>query len=184
MAKQIPCAAFGYVVLKNEFDENEILNDELFVNNVCNILSPAANSDGLFINKTNLKSGYTWLYTSGKVEITNVYNGQSHMRLPGYCNVDTPESVGMFMHNILEPSTVFCLGPVINSSRTPLVPKTQVFRLKSGETTTLVTGTKLFLASGNMTIDDNQLSGPRQVWVKTSDKTVTADADCYGLIFP
>jgi hypothetical protein len=179
MIKQTPCAAFGYVILKNEIDAGEILNDELFKNGKYQISDSRPNDLGKY---GDVGSGYTWLYTKGRLKHTNIYTDENQVRGPGWCNlVDTVES-GLYSVEIIEPMVTFCVSPVGNKDKLPKIPKMEYFHLAKDSTTILVKGTKLFLADGTMTSGTTVLTGTRQVSALSGDVSVTATSDCYGFL--
>jgi hypothetical protein len=57
------------------------------------------------------------------------------------------------------------------------------WRLAAGEEVVLPKDTKLFLASGTVQISDVPIAGPRQIYVTSMDKNVTAMTDAYGVTF-
>jgi hypothetical protein len=179
MIKQTPCAAFGYVILKNEIDAGEILNDELFKDGKYIITDPRPNDFGKY---GDVGSGYTWLYTQGNLKHTNIYTNESEVRGPGWCNLVANVESGMYSAEILEPMVTFCVSPMANKDRLPKIPKMEYFYLAKNNTTTLVKGTKLFLADGTMTTGTTVLNGTRQVSVSSGDISVTATSDCYGFL--
>lgn len=178
--KMTACSAFGYVIWKNEAEVGDVINDELTTNNTYQVFLPDPYTGGVF---GDTGSGATWLYVKGRARHTNLVTKAVQDRTPGYCNLDTLEPVGMQSFEFIEPTTYFCLSAAINKDKLPPVPKTTTFKLVAGQSTTLPVGTKLFFADGTMIANGNPLSGPRQVSVNTSDVTVTATSDCYGLLF-
>lgn len=179
MIKQTPCAAFGYVIIKNEMDAGDILNDELFNNGKYIITDSTPNDLGKY---GDVGSGYAWLYTRGRLKHTNVYTNESEVRGPGWCNLVSVVEPGVYSAEILEPMVTFCVSPIPNKNRLPKIPKMEYFYLAKNSTTTLVVGAKLFLADGTMTAGATVLTGTRQVSVLSGDVIVTATSDCYGFL--
>ena len=177
---QTPFAAFGYVIIRDQFDVGDLLNDELFSDGIYTVFNPSPFSDGRF---GSIKSGYTWVYTKGVMQHTNATTGQIQNRTAGFCNITTVETVGTSRAECIEAAEVFCVSPMANQSNTPSVPVTSYFKLLQGETTTLPLGTKLFLCAGELQTPDTTLVGPRQVSVSSGDVSVTATTNCYGLLF-
>lgn len=173
---QTPFAAFGYVIMRDQFAVGETLNDELFSDGIYTVFNPSPFSDGRF---GAIKSGYTWVYTKGVMQHVNATTGQIQNRAEGYCNITTLETIGTSRAECIEAAEVFCLSPMVNS---PL-PTTSYFKLLQGETTTLPLGTKLFLCAGELQTPDTTLVGPRQISVSSGDVSVTASTNCYGLLF-
>lgn len=179
--KQTPYAAFGYVILRNECEVGDVINDEVLKNNVYTVQRPSHLEDG---NYSGLGHGYSHLYCAGKVKVTNTYTGEVHERLPGWSNIQRPETVGSFLIEFLEPYVAYCISPVINAGKTPRIPNTEVFALKAGESTNLSVGTNLFFGYGKIKIGQKEFSSPGQIKISTSDVVVEAFEDSYGLIFP
>jgi len=179
MIKQIPYAAFGYVIIRNEVEVGHILHDELFKNNTFIITDPRPNELGSY---GDAGCGYTWLYTRGKWKNTNLHTKESEVRGPGWCNLVTPGEPGIYFVEFIEPMVVFCVSPLANKNKLPKIPKMEYFYLAKNNTTTLVKGTKLFLADGTMTSGATVLTGTRQVSVSSGDISVTATSDCYGFL--
>jgi hypothetical protein len=173
--------AFGWLVLKDSFDAGEVFSNELFTENVYTVHNPSPYSDGRF---GNTLCGYQWLYTEGRVRHTNVDTGEYADRTPGYCNLVTWEKVGTFRAEFLEPTTLFCINAPTNASKGSTVPHTEYFGLSAGERRTVPNGTKLFLASGSLLINGNQMHGPRQLHFGSGDREVEALNEAYGYIFP
>ena len=178
---QQPYAAFGYVILENDIEEGSVINDELFKDNTYSVFANSPFNDGRF---GDINSGYVWLYLSGKIKHTNLVTNEIKYRTAGYCNIETKEDFGFFKIEVLEKLKMFCLGPTVNSNRTPSVPNVSFFKLLSGNSQSLPAGTKLFLAGGDLNINGTALSGARQIKFGSSQRLVTATSDCYGLIFP
>lgn len=174
-----PYASFGYLILKNEIETGHSLNDEIFKDGHVEIVIPEPNDIGRY----GQCSGFSWLYTKGSIRWTNVYTGEQFVRSAGWSNIDSPAPVGLFHNEILEPTTVFCLGPTLNIDKIPKVPRTEVFRLTKDNQQTIPNNSKLFLAEGTLIINGTNYSGTRQLNVKTGDVVATASTDCYGLFF-
>jgi hypothetical protein len=173
---QTPFAAFGYVIIRDQFDVGDLLDDELFSDGIYTVFNPSPFSDGRF---GSIKSGYTWVYTKGIMQHTNATTGQVQNRTAGFCNITTLETIGTIRTECIEAAEVFCVSPMLNSP----VPVTSFFALLQGQATVLPLGTKLFLCAGELRTPDTTLVGPRQVTVSSGDVSVTATTDCYGLLF-
>lgn len=176
--------AFGYVVVRNSFPAGHVMDDdEIFSNGCFTITNPSPYADGKFGPP---QGGYQWLYISGRIQHTNTETQAVQQRTRGFCNLDTPETIGTFRVESLEDSVIYCTSPFINKEKNPVSPNTTCFRLPQGQTAALVEGTKLFLADGTIEVNGVQIEGPRQVHVRvgTGPRQVTALSDCLGYIFP
>lgn len=172
--------AFGWIVLKDEFEAGEIFSNELFKENVYTVHNPSPYNDGRF---GDTPCGYQWLYVQGRAKVTNLDTQEVSYRYPGHCNVEMIEQVGRFKVEFLEPTILFCLNGVTNAQKGG-VPNTSYFGLKAGEKRLLETNTKLFLASGELIVNGQSVSGHRQLHFTKGSKEVEAATDCYGYIFP
>ena len=181
MIKQTPYPAFGYIILKNEFAPGDVVTDELFTNNTYFVINPLPYDGGNF---GNTGYGYTWVYTSGLIRAVSLTTGAVQERGAGFCNLVTPEQIGMYAFEFIEPGVLFCLSPMANSTKQPRVPQTVHFSLAAGDTVTVPHDTKLFLAVGQLQINGQSHEGVKQIRFSATDQTVTATTNCYGLIFP
>jgi hypothetical protein len=176
---RIPYLTFGWVIFETHVKAGTRGTDELFTEGEYVVRNPSPFCDGEF---GNTGCGYTWLYTKGLCKVTNLDTGVVQLRGAGYCNIDTPELVGVNKTEVLEDLTVFCLCGTSNAGKNPTVPVTKVFRLSQGESISLPANTKLFLASGRLDIYGTVLS-TGQIRPK-SDVIASALDDCLGLVFP
>lgn len=172
--------AFGWIVLKDSFDAGEIFSNELFTENVYTVHNPSPYVDGRY---GNTPCGYQWLYVQGNAKVTNVDTQEVTYRYPGHCNLVNLEQVGTFKVEFLEPTTLFCLNGATNAAKGG-VPNTSYFGLKAGEKQLIENNTKLFLASGELLIGGQSVSGHRQLHFTKGAKEVEAVTDSYGYIFP
>lgn len=63
------------------------------------------------------------------------------------------------------------------------LPDCEKWHLVKGESKVLPTKTKLFFCAGELNLEDKVIIDPIQIKVVTKDVTVTANQDCYGIIF-
>lgn len=173
--------AFGWLVVKDLFDAGEVFSNELFTENVYTVHNPSPYSDGRY---GNTPCGYQWLYVRGQAKVTNLETGTATYRTPGHCNLVTSEQIGTFKVEFLEPTTLFCINALTNTTKGSTVPNTTYFGLKAGQKTTLANGTKLFLVDGSLSINGTAFDGTRQIKISTGDKEVEALQDSYGYVFP
>jgi hypothetical protein len=167
--------AFGYVILKQQIPANTAIYNEPVNNGVVNI------TDLSKFGKTS--NGFIWLHTSGEITFTNVETGEVQTRNPGHCNINVPEKLGIFKVEVIKDATVFCFNGDVNIGKPPL-PAVECFSLLENSTTELSSNTKLFLADGSITVDNQTFTGPKQIKVGDIVKNVTANTNCYGYIFP
>lgn len=162
--------AFGHVVIRNQIAAGEIINDDIYLNGVVKVEVPFETC---------------WFYTKGTVHQVNVDTGDVSVRGPGYCNAVTKEVAGTWRAEFIEDATVFCVPPSErHPMAAPLIDSLSVFQLSQGQSTVLLKGTKLALCQGRISVNGREIPQLRQIEVKSSDQTVTAVEDCYGLIFP
>ena len=160
-------SAFGYAIIRNDVNALEdILDDTLRHNEY--------KADEEFLT--------VWLQTSGKTTHLNS-SGEIQVRVAGDSTLSKPLMYGRNKLTFDEASTVFCVSPSANPGRNPPVPPLEHFTLASGASVMLKKGTRLFLADGTLRIDDNNITGPRQIAVTSGDKSVSAITPCLGLLF-
>lgn len=87
---------------------------------------------------------------------------------------------GKTEHTATGETVIWCVGSELNNN---YLPDCEKWFLANGQSQTLPVGTKLFFAQGNLTINGANINTPTQVRVKTTDTTVTANEDCYGILF-
>jgi len=156
---QKPYAAFGYVLIENTYADEEtytaIIGDDI----KCTTFWV----QGVFKNK----------HVSANQEFRDFLTG-TFLR-PSDC------IPGVFEHRSVGESKVFCFDQRLNSDQyVELTP----FVLEGGTETILPKDTKLFLCSGHLAVNGNNIEKPTQVSVRSGNTLVTAITDCYGLIFP
>lgn len=162
--------AFGHFIVKNDVEQGEVINDD-FVKN------------GVFTADADFKQ--IWLQVSGKVRHVEVNTGESYDRLPGHCSLTTPEPVGKWRIEPLEPYTVFCIPYIgANATEPPLIKTLRLFSLDDGQSTVIPVNTKLSLCTGSLKVGGATLPPLRQIGFTSGDKTVTAVGKCWGFLFP
>ncbi len=160
-------SAFGYAIIRNDAKALEdILDDTLRHNEY------TANEDFLTV----------WLQTSGKATHINA-SGEIQVRLAGDSTLSKPLMPGKNRLTFDEATTTFCVSPSANPGRIPPVPPLEHFALASGASVVLKKGTRLFLADGTLCIGETNITGPRQIAVNSSDKSVSAITPCLGFLF-
>jgi hypothetical protein len=154
-----PYAAFGHVLFCNSCTKGEVYTAVIEENTPCTIFW----AKGHYKNK----------HVSAGTDFPD-------------CPVGTflrPEDLvpGVFEHTAVEESDVFCYDTRLNAGKMlDLSP----WHLSGGAETILPVGTKLFLCSGVLTVNGNNIDKPTQLHIRSGDSLVTAVSDCYGLIFP
>jgi len=155
-----PHAAFGYVLIENTYADGEIwrsiINDDI----KCTTFWVK----GLFKNKQ---------LSVGSEDVIADF-------LPGHFLRPTDYVTGVFEHTPVGESKVFCFDQRLNNNEYVDI---EPFLLSAGEQTTLPKGTKLFVCSGHLVVGDRNILQPTQVSVQSGDILVTANSDCYGLLF-
>jgi hypothetical protein len=179
--KQKVCRAFGYVIIKNEWDRGDVFSDDYCSNNVFFLEREVDRS--LTADQFNPKDfNHVWLITDGKLTTTNVDSGDVCVREAGFCTVDVENQKGSLQLDIQEPTTLFCLSANRNLTRTPIIPNVKTFKLGPGETYTSDSEIKLFLAAGELHSGVINAEGPCQLQIGAGGELV-ATTQCYGLLF-
>ena len=178
-----PYRAFGYIVIKDIITQDEKLSDdELFRRGVFTVnteFDPNLTVDEYKFGDYN----HIWLYTSGQITHTNIYTGDASIRREGYNTLDTPEVLGIYKITCEEDAVAFCISPAgWNSQQVPMIPNVTIFKLLAGESSNIVSGTKLFLASGEFESNGIVANTIGQITF-SSNKTINAITNCYGFIF-
>lgn len=153
-----PFAAFGYVLTRNTYTEGEVFTAILGDNVTCTTFW----SKGAFKNR-NLSTG---------VDIHDFLTGH-FLRPSDYVS-------GVFEHTAIGNAEVFCYDTRLNKGETAqMMP----WHLPGATEAILPKNTKLFLCSGTLTINGNNVEKPTQLHIQSKDSLVTAMTDCYGLLF-
>lgn len=175
--------AFGYVVVNTVLSQGELINDKNHeqVDNTLIVkrpYNPNITKENYAPNSIN----HIWLAVEGVIRYTNMYSGDEILWDEGYCSLDNPMPVGMWVSEVEQNSSVFCLSPGINTEKDPIMPSVSTFKMNTGNTTTIVESTNLFLCKGELSVNGVAVVGPKQV-VISSGKTITATSNSYGFIF-
>lgn len=154
-----PYAAFGHVLMENTYADGEVWKALIGSDVKCTTFWVK----GLFKNK-NISSE----------------NADMPDFLPGHFLRPVDYVPGTFEHTSVGESKVFCFDQRLNNNRyVEITP----FLLMGGEQTTLLNGTKLFLCSGHLVVNGKDVEQPMQISVQSGDISVSANSNCYGLLF-
>ena len=171
-------AAFGYYVAECLYKAGET-----------HTLDNGVVKDNLItISKTKSQESI-WLIVAGSENHLDINSGAiKDTRGSGDSDLTKPYPVGTWKQEYLQDTHVFCLWKELSTPnhRNSNIDLTQInpFTLLDTQTTTIPNNTKLFLASGSLTINGQSYPGPQQIEIATGDKSATATGDCYGFIFP
>jgi hypothetical protein len=153
-----PFAAFGYVLTRNTYTDGEVYTAVIGESVDC-----------------------TTFWTKGAFKNYNLSTGADIHDFPtGYFLRPTDYVPGMFMHTVVGDAEVFCYDSRLNNGE---LPQIDPWFLTGGAQTVLPKGTKLFLCSGTLTVNDNNIDKPTQLHIQSGNLLVTSVTDCYGLIF-
>jgi hypothetical protein len=123
---------------------------------------------------------YTTMVTKGKITIKNIKTNQIMNFVVGDNAFDTPFDEGEWEILTNEPFEYVCFSPLLNPDKYPIREKLTPFRLLSGQYMEIMKGKKLFLAVGQISVDDKKFTGVDRIKFTTENKTVTALEDSYG----
>lgn len=152
---------FGTVIHKNSYKAGDTFQfDPSKIEGLCTTFVTAGRST-LVDNTTS--QAYPEEYTAGKFIRALEYPSTS------------------FTENVIEDLEIFCYAPPSNDNIV-VAPFSPLY-LAQGTNTTLLVGTKLFLCRGTLIINGNGITGPIPISLTTGDKVVTANTECYGLLF-
>jgi hypothetical protein len=183
-AKHTYIKSFGYIITKTSYEpENSSvnLNCNFFTGNTYRISGPFINNKKYYNPEDNC---IPWLMASGKMQITNLKTGKVEIRTGGESNLKTPEKIGTYQGRCLQPSIVYSIWPENNTKASPTMPKLEYFSLKKDEVYEAPIATKLFLALGSLSVDDDQFNATRSILVTTKPSVLMlALSDCYGFLF-
>lgn len=173
--------AFGYIIVQNNWDRDEIFSDSYCKDGVF-----VVNKDldpGLTINDYNpLDYNHVWFITQGCVTTTGISTGKIQTHGPGYNTLTDEVHKGLLRMRVLEPTSFFCLSANSNLNRVPIIPKVKFFSLREGDSFCSSHTTKLFLASGKIRHGDKVIEGTSQVVINPEQQIIALDK-CYGLVF-
>lgn len=74
----------------------------------------------------------------------------------------------------------FCLDPKANKGS---IPDTEFKKVVSGLNVEVNAGTKLYLCSGQIKIDEDIIDGPKQLYIRSDKKIIQTLTDCYFILF-
>jgi hypothetical protein len=175
--------AFGYILAKINVDQGEIVVDDAS-EHIGNTILISRPYDPNFTKQmyTPKAANHIWLLTEGSISLTNLYTGATKMWNEGYSSLDDPMSVGFWSSIHEEDSTMFCFSPKFNLEKTPVMPNVSVVSMLAGESINIEEQYKLFLCSGEISVNGTAVVGPKQVII-SSGKTITAASKVYGFKF-
>lgn len=158
MYTQKAYAAFGYVLVKNTYPANEVV--EVTVDDA---------------------STATFFWTRGKFHSILKDTGEQVPDWEAGTFINPSDYIkGTFIQTPPVETVVWCYEPKTNRGYTPPLSK---FELSDGGQSTLTLGTKLFLCEGALEINGNIIQSPTQILVKNGDKQAVARGQCYGILF-
>jgi hypothetical protein len=152
--KQTVHACFGHVLFRNECDDGEFINVQIYT---------TSNNTLFAVQGHETRNG---IRTFGAGDMV-----KSNKEIPA----ETYPAV------MQDNYTVWCYSPHWNKGQDPELEK---LILDGGAETLLPIDTKLFLCSGTLQVGGKNLTAPQQIRIKTKQQLVTAIDPCYGLIFP
>lgn len=154
-----PYAAFGRVLTKNSYADNEVFVAVIGDSITC-----------------------TTFWSKGEFKNRNLSTGDQFRDFPTGTFLRPSDYVpGVFEHVAIGDAEVFCYDTKINNGEEI---ELEPFYLSGGSETILSPGTKLFLCSGNIATNNANVDKPTQIHVKSENTLFTAVTDCYGIIFP
>jgi hypothetical protein len=157
--------AFGIAIAITSFTKGEAVTMDPVINNIFTVGSDF---------------GYVWYNIVGDDLLVNTNTSEQLPRPAGGCTLTTPIPLGTWRMEVPEDMQVLCINPFVNANKLPLSEHVAVFKLLSGEQTTVPHNSKLFLGHGTCKIDNKTIEGPQQVLFKSGDKTIVAQSNCYG----
>lgn len=180
--RQIVYRAFGYIITKTEFDVGDEMTERVGYC-VANRFKVDKDTNFNLTKDTFNEKEYNhiWLVTRGRVDCEVEETGFKYSRGPGFCTLVDGSPFGTIKGNIVEGLDLFCIAPNLNLNKTPIVPKVTFFKLLQGEIVEME-NTKLFLASGVISMNDDIINTTSQVRI-SGKKRVRALLDSYGFIF-
>jgi hypothetical protein len=136
--------------------------------------------ENIFTSSSNF--AYIWLVAQGSCTFTNTDTGETVYWEKFDSTLSKPLGTGEWQANIIEDLEVFCINQHMNLNKFPIKNYVETFILLENNETELVQGTQLFLGSGEIQIDDQTFVGPKQIKIKTQNKTIKALTDVAGYI--
>lgn len=175
--------AFGYTLAKTELDRDGIVVDEASEHKG-NTLLVSRPFDPNFTKQKYTQNvvNHIWLLTEGSISWVNLYTGATKNWNEGYNSLEDPMPIGFWSSTNEEDSTVFCFAPKPNLEKTPVMPDVSVISMNTGESMVADEQIRLFLCSGEISVNGIAAVGPKQV-VVSSGKTITASSKVYAFKF-
>jgi hypothetical protein len=175
--------AFGYVVTRTDLEPGEGVSDEFANHNTFASNGPAN------VNLTKEEYdpkvfNHIWVITRGKCVTTVRDTGQKIFRTPGFNTLhhtDTWPLVGVLDTEVLDKMRLFCISPLHNINRVPVVPDVSFFSIKAGEHFEFLDRTKLFFCDGEIVFKGITISESSQIIMDGG--TLSATKDSFGLVF-
>jgi hypothetical protein len=138
------------------------------------------------MNDYGLSATGNFLFLRGSAKVIVKETGEKLKdRTPGWFNLQHQEDVartrGTMLLQFDEPTEWLCVPYDLNSSG---LPTTQMFSLEAGKSDKLPNYTNLFLARGEVKVNDKVFTAPCQIRVRSGDCTITSNFNetSYGLI--
>lgn len=174
--------AFGYIITKNEFGIGDTLSEQVGFCVANRFVVDKDVNFNLTKEEVNPKEfNHIWFTTTGSAACFVEETGYHYTPKAGWCSLTDESPKGTINCKVVEPIDFFCIAPHLNMDRVPVVPSVTYYKLKQGDTTTLE-NTKLFLAAGQLMVEDQLIDTTTQIRINEK-KQVYAKTDCYGLIF-
>ena len=152
-----PFAAFGRVLYANYYDKGDVVEVRM-----------------------NADSRIVLYFSEGSFTAKNKTNGMLELQCdPGWFAYGNHQNRTLLC-TANDPTVCWCYDPEVNQG---YVPGIKPFELLPGQTLTVPVGTNLFLCKGTLLVNQMQHMGPYQIAVRTSEATLTAVTDIYGLLF-
>ena len=175
--------AFGYILSKTDLERDGMVVDEESEHKGNTLLISRPYDPNFTKQKyTQNVVNHIWLSTKGSISWVNLYTGVTKNWNEGYNSLEDPMPIGFWSSTHEEDSTVFCFGPRLNLEKTPVMPDVSVISMNTGESMVANDQTRLFLCSGEFSVDGTAVVGPKQV-VVSSGKTITASSKVYAFKF-
>jgi len=125
---------------------------------------------------------YIWLVAQGSCTFTNTGTGETIAWGKFDSTLSKPLGIGEWRATIIEDLEVFCINQHMNLDKFPVRNYVETFTMLKNNQTELAQGTQLFLGSGQIQIDNQTFVGPKQIKIKTENKTIHALTDVAGYI--
>lgn len=181
--KQKVFRAFGYIVTRTDLEPGEGVSDEFADHNTFISNGPA--NVNLTKDEYDPKIfNHIWVITRGKCVTTVRDTGQKIFRTPGFNTLqhtDTWPLVGTLDTEVLDDMRLFCISPLHNINRTPVVPDVSFFSLKAGDKYEVLGQTKLFFCDGELVFNGINVSETSQLIIGSGH--ILATKDSFGLVF-